>query len=277
MARPLSETLPTAFVTGAGAGLGRAFALMLLADGVRVWGTSRDPARLAADPGLAAGGLTAVGLDLHDGPGASAAFARAQQEAGGCFDVVVANAGYGVYGGFTAVESRVWESQVAAMLGTVMALSHQALAAMQARGRGTLVHVSSLAAEFPLPFMSGYNVAKAGLSALSESLIFETRGTAIRVLDFRPGDHRTGFNTGMLRPGPGSSREDRAWAVLDRNLEAGPAPAAAAADLRRALARGRRGVVRSGGFFQARVAPLGGRLLPRGLMRALEALYFGSP
>ena len=68
----VSDLHRTAFVTGASTGLGRAFAGMLLADGVRVWGTARDTARLA--PLAANPNFTAVALDLRDGAQAEAAF-----------------------------------------------------------------------------------------------------------------------------------------------------------------------------------------------------------
>ncbi len=159
------------------------------------------------------------------------------------------------------------------MLGTNLQLVHAAYGAMRAQNRGCLVNVSSLAAEFPLPFMSGYNVAKAGLSALSESLLFESRGTEVRIMDFRPGDYRTAFNQAMQPPNP-SAPTARVWRVLDAMLQSAPPPAEAAANLRRALRAGRRGVVRSGSFFQARVAPLAARAPPgRGDARRLGPLF----
>jgi uncharacterized protein len=271
MSRRLSSLHRTAFVTGASSGLGRCFAEMLLAEGVRVWGTSRDPARLA---GLAGENFRAVALDLAAPAAAEAAWRNAAAEAGGAFDLVIANAGYGVFGEFGATDWAVWQAQLDAMLGTNLALVHAAYRAMRAQGRGCLVNVSSLAAEFPLPFMSGYNVAKAGLSALSESLLFETRGTAVRIIDFRPGDYRTAFNQAMQNP-THSAPTARAWAVLDAMLSAAPLPAGAAADLRQALLAERRGIVRSGSFFQARLAPLAARLLPAAWMRSASARYFG--
>jgi short-subunit dehydrogenase len=271
MARPLSSLYRTAFVTGASSGLGRCFTEMLLAEGVRVWGTSRDPARLA---GLGPQNFTGVTLDLAAAAAAEAAWQRAAREAGGAFDLVIANAGYGVFGEFGATDWAVWQAQLAAMLGTNLALAHAAYRGLRAQGRGCLVTVSSLATEFPLPFMSGYNVAKAGLSALSESLLFESRGTEVRIVDFRPGDYRTAFNQAMQNPTT-SARTARTWSVLDAMLEAAPPPARAAADLRRALGAGRRGIVRSGSFFQARLAPLAARLLPVAWMRSASARYFG--
>ena len=270
----LSDRHRTAFVTGAASGLGRAFAGMLLAEGVRVWGTSRDPDRL--DPRE---GLRPVALDLADAAGAAAAFDRASREAGEGFDIVVNNAGYGVFGGFDAVDFARWQAQLDAMLGATMRLAHAAWKTMRARNHGALVNVSSIGVDFPLPFMSGYNVCKAGLSALSESLAFESRGSAVRVFDFRPGDYRTAFNENMkTQPGPSAAapRPAAAWLALESHLRSAPPAGRAAADLRRALIGNRGGVVRSGAFFQARIAPVFARLAPAAAVRAVAARYFGT-
>jgi NAD(P)-dependent dehydrogenase (short-subunit alcohol dehydrogenase family) len=272
--RRLRELHATAFVSGASKGLGRAFATMLLGEGVRVWGSSRDPARLADLTLGHPGAFFPVTLDLADRQGAVRAFAEASAAAGGRLDLFVNNAGYGVFGAFNALEASVWRAQVEGMLGTVLELSHAAFRSMRGNDRGCLVHVSSIAAEFPLPFMSGYNVAKAGLSALSESLMFESRGSGITVIDFRPGDYRTDFNISMPTDLANESTR-RAREALEATFARSPAPERAAGDLRRALLRNRSGVVRSGSLFQARVAPLLARLLPASLTRWGTARYFG--
>ncbi len=279
MSRRVSDRHRTAFVTGATSGLGRAFAAMLLAEGVRVWGTSRDLSRFPE--GGAAGGarINPVVLDLADGAGAEGAFRRASAEAGG-FDLVVNNAGYGVFGDFAAVDAAVWRAQLEAMLVATLGITHVAYREMRARGRGCLVNVSSLAAEFPLPYMAGYNMAKAGLSALSESLIQESRGSGVCVVDFRPGDYNTGFNDAIRRdppaPGAGAASVDRAWGAIDAMFRSSPHPDRAAADLRRALLRNRSGIVRSGSLFQARIAPVAARLVPACVVRAASRRYFGG-
>ena len=71
-------------------------------------------------------------------------------------------------------------------------------------------------------------------------------------------------------------RRRAAWRNLEANLSAAPEPERAADDLRRALLRRRRGIVRSGSFFQARLAPLLSRLAPEALVRTVTARYFGS-
>lgn len=140
------------------------------------------------------------------------------------------------------------------------------------------MNVSSLAAELPIPFMSGYNVAKAALSAFSESLIFEMRGTEVMVVDFRPGDYRTAFNqsmspTALLTRRPGLAP---IWQRLEYNLNTAPLPARAARDLERTLLRGKSGTVRSGSLFQTVIAPFLARFAPLALKRALMARYFGA-
>lgn len=274
MAR-LGPTYPTAFVSGASAGLGQAFTRMLLGEGVRVWGSSRDLSRLSDLASEFPGAFFPVALDLADGPGVERAFEAARAAAGGAFDLVLNCAGYGVYGEFDVVDASVWRGQMEGMLGSVVALSHAAYRSMRARGKGTLVHVSSIAAEFPIPFMSGYNVAKAGLSALSESLIFEARGSAITVIDFRPGDYRTEFNRAM-QIGTQTDRTRRLWVKLDAMFSTAPLPQRAAADMRRALLANRSGIVRSGSFFQATAAPFLARLIPASFRRWALATYFGA-
>lgn len=271
----LSSRYRTAFVTGASTGLGRAFADLLLAEGVEVWGTARDAARL--DPRSR---FHPVVLDLGDGDAAERAFLAAETEAGG-FDVVINNAGFGVFGSFACTDHAVWEHQFRVMLVNTGRLTQAALRGMLARRRGAVVNVSSIAGEFALPYQPVYNAVKAGLSALSEGLMYEVRGTGVIVIDFRPGDYRTDFEGAVRRPEqPGldplnAGRMGRAWAAFEAMMRSGPAPAHAAAVLRRALLRGRSGTVRTGRFFQAVLGPFLTRFAPLALKRRIQELYFG--
>ena len=292
---PAASAPKTAFVSGASSGIGRAIAEKLLAENYRVWGTSRDPARLAGLAQKFPATFTPVALDLDNPDAAQFTYehAAAEATAGNAsalpgFDLVVNNAGYGLYAPFAATDFAVWQRQINAMLATTARLAHTALRGMIARNSGTLVNVSSLAVNFHLPYMSGYNIVKAGVSALSESLIFETRGSNITIIDFRPGDYRTAFND-IMRPGATANVDSglrtpdsdggalaRVWRTLDDQFNSAPLPDRAARDLFRAIQRGRSGTVCSGRFFQARLAPLAARFLPATLMRSLQARYFGA-
>lgn len=274
----LSTHYRTAFVTGASTGLGRAFTDMLLAQGVEVWGTARDTIRLPARPGF-----HAVALELGDGSAAEAIFLAAEQSAGG-FDIVINNAGFGAFGAFAHTEFSVWEEQLRLMLVNTARLSHVALRGMLARRRGALVNISSIAGEFGMPYQAIYNVTKAGLSALNESLMYELAGTGVIMIDFRPGDYRTDFEGSVRRPEQAAglahdtinlARMSRAWASFVALMRSGPAPAHAAESLRRTLLRGRSGTVRTGRFFQAHLGPFLARFGSLAFRRKVQAKYFG--
>lgn len=273
-ASALSARYRTAFVTGASTGLGRAFADMLLAQGVEVWGTARDVSRLPARDHF-----HAVALELGDGDAAVNSFHEAERAAGG-FDLVINNAGFGAFGSFVQTDFSVWEEQLRMMLVNTARLSHAALRGMLARRHGALVNISSIAAEFALPYQAGYNTTKAGLSALNESLMYELNGTGVIIIDFRPGDYRTDFEGSVRRPVPDatvvvdSARMERAWSGFVAMMRTGPAPEHAAESLRRALLRGRSGTVRTGRFFQAVLGPLLARFGSLALRRKVLEKYF---
>ncbi|HEY4302425.1 MAG TPA: SDR family NAD(P)-dependent oxidoreductase [Candidatus Didemnitutus sp.] len=275
MPSSLSARYPTAFVTGASSGLGRAFAEMLLAEGVQVWGTSRQAERLPTHTGF-----RPVVLELADGPAAEGIYRAADAEAGG-FALVINNAGCGVFGAFAQTDFSHWQNQLEIMLVNTARLSHTALQSMQRRGHGALVNISSLAAEFPLPYQSAYNMVKSGLSALNESLMYEFAGSGVIVIDFRPGDFRTNSEQAVVHPAsplPSAAADPRAgrvWSEFVRLMRAAPPPAEAAQALRRALLRGRSGTVRVGSFFQATVAPFLARFGSLRLRRRIQAGYFG--
>jgi len=278
MPRRLSDLYRTAFVTGASTGLGRAFAEMLLNEGVKVWGTSRDSGRLQPLQASAPAAFTPLPMELSDGAAAERAFLAADDAAGG-FDIVINNAGFGAFGDFADTDFAVWERQIAIMLTNTARLSHAAIRRMRGRGgkpRAALVNISSLAAEFPLPYQAAYNICKAGLTALNESLMIEWANSNLIVLDVRPGDYRTDFEGSVARP-PQSrpdARRDRAWAAFQRMMQSGPAPEHAADALRRALLRGRSDTVRTGRFFQATIAPLLARFGTLRLKRRVQDRYF---
>ncbi|MEO6993353.1 MAG: SDR family NAD(P)-dependent oxidoreductase [Lacunisphaera sp.] len=275
---PLSHRYRTAFVTGASTGLGLAFTEMLLAAGVKVWGTSREAKRLPVRENF-----HGVVLDLDDGPEAERIFLETERAAEG-FDILVNNAGFGAFGAFAHTDFSVWEEQLRVMLVNTARLSHVGLRGMLARRRGALVNISSIAGEFGMPYQATYNTVKAGLSALNESLMYELHGTGVIVIDFRPGDYRTDFDGSVRRPvqdaalaadGINTARMVRVWAAFVAMMASGPSPVHAAESLRKALLRGRSGTVRTGRFFQAALGPFLARFGSLSLRRRIQEKYFG--
>ncbi len=265
----LAARFPTALVTGASSGIGKAIALRLHAAGITVYGTSRHPAEQPSRPNL-----NWLRFDAASAAGITDFISRAHVLLSEV-DLLVNNAGGGVFGDLPEVPGAELRSQWELLVGAPVALTRAVLPGMRERGRGAIVNVTSLAAIFPLPYLASYTAGKAGLSGLTQSLMLTEAGTGVVVVDFQAGDYRTGFNAHMARYGAENPRLERVWRKLEANLLAAPPPERAAADLVRALERGRSAVVRSGSFFQRHIAPVGLRVLPRRWLLEAIRMHYG--
>jgi NAD(P)-dependent dehydrogenase (short-subunit alcohol dehydrogenase family) len=263
------------FITGASSGIGLLTASVLCGRGHEVWGTSR---RLAGLPVIER--FHPIALDLNDQGSIKGGFDQALAEAGQ-FDVLVNNAGAGVFGPLEGFSDQEFNTQLETLLSGPLRLIRLALPGMRARGAGLLVNVSSLAAEFPLPFMTPYSLCKAALSAMSEGLTLELAHTGIRVVDVRPGDFATQFHASTRRIGgelaPAyAPNPERAWAAIERNMNRAPDPKKVADTLVKIIEGDIRGpVVAVGNIFQARIAPLLTRLVPRAWVQWGLLAYYG--
>jgi hypothetical protein len=179
-----------ALVTGASSGLGTDFARELAARGCRLVLVARREARLRtlADELRGAHGTEAriEAVDLGDAAAREALFDRLAA-AGVEVDVLVNNAGFGVYGDFLSIpwerERRMLELDVAA----VVHLTKLFAAGMVARGRGWILQVASIGAYQPSPTYASYSAAKAFVLSFGEALSFELRRTGSASRSSRPG------------------------------------------------------------------------------------------
>ena len=261
----------TALVTGASSGLGKAFAEALQKAGLTVYGTSRSPHDGAED------GIRWLVLDAATETGLET-FMTEQEELFRNIDVLVNNAGFARFGSRLAADPGAMQSQLKVLLECPLRLTEAILPEMRKRHGGAIVNISSLAALFPLPFMRTYSAGKGGLSAYTRSLIITEQDPRMLLIDFQAGDFRTSFNANMQAEDHfPDAVETSVWERLEETLSHAPGPEMAARDLIRALQRGRSRTLRSGGFFQTWVAPLGMRLLPRSWMNHAMRRYFHIP
>jgi NAD(P)-dependent dehydrogenase (short-subunit alcohol dehydrogenase family) len=268
---PFADRFPSAFVTGGSSGLGKRIAGALREEGVDVWAGARSADRLEG----VVPGDRAVALDLAD-RGAVARFLGSPPWER-TPELLVNNAGYGQFGSLASVPPEDLDAQLTAMLGSAVSLARHFLAAPAAERSRAVVNVSSLAVEFPLPFLHGYNAAKAGLSGFSRSLALEYPGGPGRafVLDLRPGDYRTPFNAAVRREAdPGGEGLREVWEALEHHLSRGADPAGIWPSVRRALLAGRSRTLRTGTVFQARIAPLLARCFPEAWVAAVHRRYY---
>jgi short-subunit dehydrogenase len=264
----MSATSKNIFLTGASAGIGLAIAQHLTAQGHQVWAASRHP---KSEPGI-----HPVALDLLQTATIRPVFEKALAAAGH-FDVLINNAGAGVFGPFDQTPLDSVRDQFQLMVLGPVELMQVALPHFHQQGHGLIINITSMAADLPIPYMAGYNSAKAALSAITASARIELAGTAVRLVELQPGDINTGFHESTKRvDGADSERARRVWKSQARTMAAAPPPVRVAEAVASLIEmKSPPPLVRVADFFQARIAPLGLRLLPRRLMASLIRRYYG--
>jgi NAD(P)-dependent dehydrogenase (short-subunit alcohol dehydrogenase family) len=265
----MTQQRPRALVTGSRTGLGRSLALALYAAGWEVHGVSRR-----IDPSLP---IAQTALDLADAAAVDHWLATATPLLDSV-DLLVCNAGSGIAGEWEDWTRDSIRESLRLMLESpllVMAAVHRS---MRARGGGTIVAVTSLAAVLPIPLMPGYNAAKAGLAQAMRTLrMVDDAAHGVCWIDFQAGDFRTGFNDQLRLVGPHGGRAAALKDVWQTQMAVAPACESVSRTLLAAVARRRSGVVRAGSLFQRWIAPLGMRLLPDRWMLALIRAYYRLP
>ncbi|MGE0448510.1 MAG: SDR family oxidoreductase [Vicinamibacterales bacterium] len=208
----------TALVTGASRGIGLAVARALSSHGAHVAITGRDRSTLEQAAGAVAdagGSVSPVVADVRDAAQAQHAVDEAASRHGG-IDIVVNNAGVGVFANVADMTLEQWMQVLGTNLIGVFNVCHAAIPQLRRRGGGTIVNISSLAGKNPFVGGAAYCASKAGLNAFTEALMQEVRHENIRVSAIAPGSVATGFSGGDPAAGAGwkSAPEDVAELVL---------------------------------------------------------------
>jgi NAD(P)-dependent dehydrogenase (short-subunit alcohol dehydrogenase family) len=173
-----------AVVTGASSGIGRAVAVALAQEGMRVVGASRRCPSDLRD------GISHVELDLAE-PTAPARLISAALAEHGRLDVLVNNVGMASFNpGFLAESEESWLeilnlNLMAAVRATRAALPHLV------DGGGVIANVSSVNGRLPIQWMPAYSASKAAINSLSKSVANEYAGQGVRVITVSPGPTET--------------------------------------------------------------------------------------
>ncbi len=193
----------TALVTGASSGIGREIARLLAAQGTHIVAVARDEDRLRALAAeVAAAGhdveVDVLPADLADPAQLATVEARLEADGGGAsgarpVDLLVNNAGFGTYGRFADLDRGGEEREIRVNIVALVRLTHAALGPMLARGRGTIVNVSSVAGLQATPGNATYGATKAYVASFSEAVHEELAGTGVSLTVVLPGFTRTEF------------------------------------------------------------------------------------
>jgi NAD(P)-dependent dehydrogenase (short-subunit alcohol dehydrogenase family) len=188
-----SFTGATALVTGGNSGIGRATAIALAGRGTHVVLTGRDPGRgQEVVEAIRASGGTAdfIAASLTDEASARA-LARQAVELGGQVDILVNNAGVFPFGPTDQATEADFDSVYAVNVKVPFFLVAELAPAMAKRGKGAIINVTTMVAEFGQANMALYGSSKAALVLLTKSWAAEYGPAGVRVNAVSPGPTRT--------------------------------------------------------------------------------------
>jgi NAD(P)-dependent dehydrogenase (short-subunit alcohol dehydrogenase family) len=189
------------FITGCSKGFGRIWAEAALERGDKVAATARDASTLAQLEEKYGDSVLTMALDVQDHDADFAAVGKAH-ETFGQLDVVVNNAGYGLFGAVEEVSEAQARDQIETNLFGALWVTQAALPIMRGQGSGHIIQVSSIGGVTAFPEVGLYHASKWGLEAFSQSLSLEVGRFGIDVTLVEP----QGFSTDWS--GPSSIRAE---------------------------------------------------------------------
>jgi NAD(P)-dependent dehydrogenase (short-subunit alcohol dehydrogenase family) len=186
----------TWLITGANSGLGLEMAQQLLAEGHTVIATARRPESLAQLKQHHAARLDVVQLDLLETDSIvsaiKSAFERHER-----IDVIVSNAGYGLFGAAEELTQAQVDRQIATNLVGSIHLIRAALPSLRKQGGGRIVQVSSEGGQIAYPGFSLYHATKWGIEGFVESVAQEVAPFGIDFIIAEPGPTGTNFGANL--------------------------------------------------------------------------------
>jgi len=193
-----------ALVTGGSRGIGLAIARALVADGARVAVTGRNAGHLSsARPAIEAAGpgsVETLQADVRRYGEVHRAVEAVVSRFGG-LDIVVNNAGVGIFTDVASMTPDQWAEVIETNLTGVFNVCHAALPHLRRRGGAFIINISSLAGKNAFANGAAYCASKSGLNAFSEALMQEVRYDDVRVSYVMPGSVATAFSSGDAAKG----------------------------------------------------------------------------
>ena len=275
--RTTSPPIRTILVTGASSGIGKVTCLHLAERGYTVIGTSRSLERLAAlfDEAEARGlKVYGVELDMNSDESVDSVMPPLISQFG-TIDVLVNNAGFGVWGPVQSLSIDELKTQFEANFFGAIRMIHAVLPGMIERGSGRIVNISSVLGRLGTPFNGAYVASKFALEGISESLRTELAPVGVHVSVVEPGLFDTDFEKNQLRaaraddPGMAYAPYVRRYSERNSQFDHLAADPIGVARVVEKIIRSRNPGFRYPVGVDARAGMVGARLLPERLFHAI--------
>ena len=210
----------TWFITGASSGLGRIMTERLLARGDRVVATVRRDGALADLEHKHSDTLVVAKLDVMDTDGIRTTVAEAFRSVGR-IDVVISNAGYGLFGAAEELTDAQIDHQIATNLTGSVQLVRAVLPHLRQQGGGRIVQVSSEGGQIVYPGFSLYHATKWGIEGFIEAVAREVAPFGIDFIIAEPGPTVTNFGASLVSPTAMDVYDDTPVGVIRRTRDEG--------------------------------------------------------
>jgi len=188
----------TWFITGVSSGFGREMTTQLLEKGNRVIGTVRDTGKVADLSEKYPDSFFAEVLDVTDAKAIQSVIERAFS-IHGTIDVIVSNAGYGLFGAAEELSDAEVNHIIATNLTGSIQLIRSVLPHLRAQGSGRIIQISSYGGQVAFPGNSLYHATKFGIEGFCESVAQEVAAFNIGMTIVEPGGARTEFRYGSAK------------------------------------------------------------------------------
>jgi NAD(P)-dependent dehydrogenase (short-subunit alcohol dehydrogenase family) len=210
----------TWLITGASSGIGRKLTEILLAHGDRVAATLRRTGALDELKARYGDALWVESLDVTDPTRVRSVVDRAFGELGR-IDVVVSNAGYGLFGAAEEVSDEQIRHQLDTNLIGSMAVIRAALPHLREQGGGRILQVSSEGGQVAYPNFSLYHASKWGIEGFVEAAAQEVAPFGIEFTIVEPGPTRTEFGGALVSPPPMAAYDNTPAGEVRRAVTSG--------------------------------------------------------
>ncbi len=184
----------TALITGGTSGIGRAAANKLAQLGIHVLVVGRNVERgekTVAEIRAAGGKADFISSDLRDAASARAVARRAIEQGNGHVDVLINNAGMFPFGPTHETTEELFDSVYSLNVKVPYFLVAELAPLMAKRGKGAIVNVSTMVADYGVSGMSLYGSSKAAINLLTKAWTAEYGPSGVRVNAVSPGPTRT--------------------------------------------------------------------------------------
>ena len=180
----------TIFITGASRGFGRLWAEAFLKRGDKVIATARNIETLKSLRQEYGDAVLPLQLDVNSRQQSLDAMAKAKAHFG-TIDVVINNAGYGLFGTIEETSEQEARDQIETNVFGLLWVTQAALPIMREQGHGHIIQVSSVLGIATLPVLGIYNASKFAVEGLTETLASEVKGFGIKVTLVEPNGFAT--------------------------------------------------------------------------------------